>query len=153
MEKKNNTVTSLANIANDVYAKVKKDTMLSIKGIQERMKLSDDEMCLILGLTEKDFSALMDERLYYVIKVDTLIRIHLLLNRCIITLKKPEKGDIDIIEFVQRFKQEEINDSVQRLLDTLGIKTADEINCFTDFLLQNAAKFQNENSQTIKIRV
>lgn len=153
MEKKNNTVTSLANIANDVYAKVKKDTMLSIKGLQERMKLSDDEMCLILGLTEKDFSALMDERLYYVIKVDTLIRIHLLLNRCIITLKKPEKGDIDIIEFVRRFKQEEINDSVQRLLDTLGIKTVDEINCFTDFLLQNAAKFQDENSQTIKIRV
>lgn len=145
MEKKNIVVSTLAEMSNDVYAKLKRDLVSDIKSLQEMFALSDNEMCLILGISDKDFWALMDDRLYYVIKIDTMIRVKLMLNRYAITLKKPDKGDIDFVEFVRRFKSEEIDNSVNNLLDVLGLKTAEEINYFTDFLLQTINKKKPKN--------
>lgn len=139
MEKKNNiAVEALTIHANEIYSNLKKDTIIEIKELQAITKLGDTEMQTILGLSEKEFSALMDERLYYVIKIDTLIRLKILVNKKIISLRETNDcyRNFDINEFITRYKRAEIEDSINRLLNTIGVKSAAEIDTFTDMLTE-----------------
>lgn len=139
MEKKNNiAVEALTRHANEIYSNLKKDTIAEVKKLQAMTKLSDSEMQTILGLSDKEFSALMDERLYYVIKIDTLIRLKILVNKKIISLRETNDcyRNFDINEFITRYKRAEIEDSINRLLNTIGVTSAEEIDAFTDMLTE-----------------
>lgn len=139
MDKKNNSITLLADSAKSAYNELKKNVIAEIQNIQQLHKLSDTDIQLLLGLNENDFSALMDERLYYVIKIDTLIRVNILSEKKGINVPKPSIGNV-----IEVYRNEKFNNSIQRLLETLGISTADEINFFTDFLIDNINKMKKE---------
>lgn len=139
MNKKNNSITLLADSAKSAYNELKKNVITEIQNIQQLQNLSDNDMQLLLGLNENDFSALMDERLYYVIKIDTLIRVNILSEKTGIAIPKPIIGNV-----IEIYRTENFNNSIQRLLETLGISTADEINFFTDFLIDNINKMKKE---------
>lgn len=131
MEKKNNiAVEALTRHANEIYSNLKKDTIAEVKKLQAMTKLSDTEMQTILGLSDKEFSALMDERLYYVIKI--------LVNKKIVSLRETNDcyRNFDINEFITRYKRAEIEDSINRLLNTIGVTSAEEIDAFTDMLTE-----------------
>lgn len=139
MEKKNNiAVEALTRHANEIYSNLKKDTIAEVKKLQAMTKLSDTEMRTILGLSDKEFSALMDERLYYVIKIDTLIKLKILVNKKIVSLRETNDcyRNFDINEFITRYKRAEIEDSINRLLNTIGVTSAEEIDAFTDMLTE-----------------
>lgn len=144
MGKKNNSITLLTNNANEAYAKIKHDVITRIQRIQQFYKLTDNDIQLLLGLNENDFSALMDERLYYVMNIDTLIKVNMLSDKDGITLPKADGNNI-----IEHYKNDKFDNSLQRLLDTIGVSTADEIDFFTDFLIDSINK-QKKNVSELK---
>lgn len=135
MEKKNNGIVQLSNSTNEVYTKLKNDVINMIQKLQQFYGLTDNDMQLLLGLNENDFSALMDERLHYVMRIDTLLKVNILNNSNEILLPKVDGDSI-----IEQYKDTKFNNSLQRLLDTIGISTADEIDFFTDFLIDSINK-------------
>lgn len=142
MEKKNIVIETLANKATKVYSKIKEEAINDIRKIQDAYNLSDSDIQSLLALSEAEFSSLIDKRLYYVIKIDTLIRIKLLRNSSIIALPLPKEEQINVDEMVQDFKAYKIYKSSQRLLDAIGLKSAEEIDYFTDIIV-NAMQDHN----------
>lgn len=142
MGKKNSAITLLSNNANEAYVKIKNDIINMIQKLQQFYGLTDNDMQLLLGLNENDFSALMDERLHYVMRIDTLLKVNILNNSNEILLPK-----IDGDNIIEQYKDTKFNNSLQRLLDTIGVSTADEIDFFTDFLIDSINKQKKNVSE------